>query len=114
MAGIAVTPGVGLAIVFADAPEGGVARVSFGEGEEVLVQARPGAARFTSGPNRLVVEALGVADTFAIEIPRTAARVELRAGGARLLVAERGQVAPALAADSLGRYYLSLQATTRP
>ena len=104
MAGIAVLPGDRFTIVFAAAPAGGVALVSFGEREEILVQARPGAARFTTEPDRLLIEARSAADTFAIEIPRTAARVEIRAGGARLLVAERGRVVPAIAADSLGRY----------
>ena len=111
MAGIAVPPGDGLAIVFTAPHPGGVARVSFGEGEVIVVEARPGAARFTSEPDRLLIEALGEADTFAIEIPRTAPRVELRAGGTRLLVAERGRVRPAIASDSAGGYHVSLPST---
>jgi hypothetical protein len=110
MAGIAVPPGDRFSVVFAAAPAGGLALVSFGEREEILVQARPGAARFTTEPDRLLIEARSAADTFAIEIPRTAAWVEVRAGGTRLLVAERGRVFPALAPDSLGRYQVSLPA----
>ena len=112
MAGIAVLPGDRFTIVFAAAPAGGVALVSFGEREEILVQARPGAARFTTEADRLLIEARSAADTFAIEIPRSAARVEIRAGGAGLLVAERGRVFPAVAADSLGRYRLPLPLPT--
>ena len=108
MAGIAVAPGDSFTISFAAVPAGGVALVSFGEREEILVQARPGAARFTTEPDRLRIEARSAADTFAIEIPRTAARVEVRAGGTRLLVAELGRVFPALAPDRLGRYQVSL------
>ena len=108
MAGIAVLPGDRFTVVFAAAPGGGVALVSFGEREEIHVQARPGAARFTTEPDGLRIDARSAADTFAIEIPRTAARVEIRAGGARLLVAERGRVVPALVADSLGRYLVFL------
>jgi len=108
MAGIAVLPGDGFTISFTAVPAGGVALVSFGEREEILVQARPGAARFTTEPDRLRIEARSAADTFAIEIPRGAARVEIRAGGAGLLVAERGRVFPARAPDSLGRYQVSL------
>jgi hypothetical protein len=108
MAGIAVAPGDSFTISFAAVPAGGVALVSFGEREEILVQARPGAARFTTEPDRLRIEARSAADTFAIEIPRTAARVEVRTGGTRLLVAELGRVFPALAPDSLGRYQVSL------
>ena len=108
MAGIAVPPGDGFTISFTAAPAGGLALVSFGAREEILVQARPGAARFTTEPDRLRIEARSATDTFAIEIPRTAARVEVRAGGTRLLVAELGRVFPALAPDSLGRYRISL------
>ena len=108
MAGIAVAPGDSFTISFAGVAAGGVALVSFGGGEEIYVQAPPGAARFTTEPDRLRIEARSAADTFAIEIPRTAARVEVRAGGTRLLVAERGSVFPALAPDSLGRYRVSL------
>jgi hypothetical protein len=108
MAGIAVLPGDRFTVVFTAAPAGGLALVSFGEREEILVQARPGAARFTTEPDRLRIEARSATDTFAIEIPRTAARVEVRAGGTRLLVAELGRVFPALVPDSLGRYQVSL------
>jgi hypothetical protein len=107
-AGIAVSPGDRFTVLFAADPVGGVVLVSFGEREEVLVRARPGAARFATEPERLRIEARSAVDTFAIEIPRTAARVEIRAGGARLLVAERGRIVPALASDSLGRYRISL------
>lgn len=107
MAGIAVLPGDRFTVVFAGAA-GGIALVSFGEREEIIVQARPGAARFTTEPDRLRIEARSAADTFAIEIPRSAARVEIRAGGAGLLVAERGRVFPAGAPDGLGRYQVSL------
>jgi hypothetical protein len=112
MAGIAVAPGDSFTISFA-VPAGGVALVSFGEREEIYVQAPPGAARFTTEPDRLRIETRSAADTFAIEIPRTAARVDVRAGGTRLLVAERGRVFPALAPDSLGRYRLSLPSSGR-
>jgi hypothetical protein len=108
MAGIAVLPGDSFTVIFAAVPAGGVALVSFSEREEILVQARPRAARFTTEPDRLRIEARSAADTFAIEIPRTAARVEVRAGSARLLLAERGRIFPALAPDSLGRYHVSL------
>ena len=107
-AGIAVPPGNRFTVLFAADPVGGVVLVSFGEREEVLVQARPGAARFTTEPEGLRIEARSAVDTFAIEIPRTAARVEIRAGGTRLLVAERGRIVPARASDSLGRYRVSL------
>jgi len=109
-AGIAVPAGERLTIVFT-APAGGVARVSFGEGDQVVVRAPVGAARFATEPERLLIDLVGAADTVAIEIPRAAPRVELGGGGTRLLVAERGHVVPAIAPDGLGRYSVTLPPT---
>lgn len=108
MAGIAVLPGDSFTVTFTAPGAGGVVLVSFHERAEILARARPGAARFTTEPDRLLIEPRAAGDTFALEIPLTAARVELRAGGARLLVVERGRVSPASAADSLGRYVVRL------
>ena len=108
MAGIAVLPGDSFTVTFTAPGAGGVVLVSFHERAEILARARPGAARFTTEPDRLLIEPRAAGDTFALEIPRRAARVELRAGGARLLVVERGRVSPASAADSLGRYVVRL------
>jgi hypothetical protein len=112
-AGIAVPAGERLAIVFR-APAGGVALVSFGGGDQVVVRARVGAARFATEPDRLLIDLVGAADTVAVEIPRTASRVELGGGAVPLLVAERGHVVPAIAPDGLGRYSVTLPPTAAP
>ncbi len=109
-AGIAVAPGRALAVVFTSANAGGLVRVSIGDGDEVVVRAPAGAATFTAGTDRLIVEDRDAPDTFAIEIPRAAARVELLAGAERLLLAERGRVTGGIAPDTLSVYQVPLPA----
>jgi hypothetical protein len=107
-AGIAVAPGRSLIILFAGAGSGGLARVSLADRAEVVVRAPPGAATFTSATDRLVIEDRNASDTFAVEIPRSAPRVEIRIGGSPALVAERGRITAAGAPDSAGTYTLRL------
>jgi hypothetical protein len=107
-AGIAVAPGRSLIILFAGAGSGGLARVSLADRAEVVVRAPPGAATFTSETDRLVIEDRNDSDTFAVEIPRSAPRVEIRVGGGLALVAERGRVTAAGVPDSAGTYTLRL------
>ena len=88
-AGIAVEPGDDLVIVFSPSAPGGahaLARVTLSERAEVAVRVPSGTATFTSDAGRLVVAGTGAPDTVAIEIPRLARRVEIRAGGARLFL----------------------------
>jgi hypothetical protein len=107
-AGIAVPPGRSLLILFAGAGSGGLARVSLADRAEVVVRAPTGAATFTSEADRLVIEDRNAPDTFAVEIPRSAPRVEIRVGGNPALVAERGRIVAAGAPDSAGTYTLRL------
>jgi hypothetical protein len=93
-AGISAPAGRALVLVFS-APPGSLARVSLVDGGEVVIRAPAGAATFTSESERLLVEDRGAPDTFAVEIPRDARRVEIRAGARRLLVVEHGRVSAA-------------------
>jgi hypothetical protein len=103
-AGIAVAPGQALIIELTGAGAGGLARVSLADGAEVVVRAPAGAARFTSEADRLLIERREGQDTFAIEIPRTASRVEIRLGGKRVLLAQAGRVTSAEPAGADGVY----------
>jgi hypothetical protein len=107
-AGIAVAPGQALIILFVGAGADGLARVSLTDRAEVVVRASTGAATFTSGTDRLVIEDRNASDTFAVEIPRSAPRVEIRVGGTPALLAERGRIVAAGAPDSAGTYTLRL------
>jgi hypothetical protein len=91
-AGIAVEPGRELVIVFSPVAPGALARVTLSDGAEVVVRSRAGAATFTSDAGRLLVAGTGAPDTVAIEIPRDARRVEVRAGGARLFLKDGARI----------------------
>lgn len=110
-AGIALPPSDRLAIVISSAGPGAAARVSLADGSEVVVRAPASAASFTTGADRLLVDLGATGDTLTIEIPRTAPRVELFVGDARVLVAERGKIATAITPDPAGGYTVLLSPT---
>ena len=91
-AGIAVTPGPSLLVVFTTAQAAGVARVSLIDGDEVIIRAPHGAATFSSEPDRVVIHNAGSTADFTIELPRGAPRVEIRLGDQRLLLKEGARV----------------------
>jgi hypothetical protein len=87
VAGIAITPGRTLLVLFTSAQTEGAARVTLtNNGTDVVVRAPAGAAAFTSTDERLVIDNTGSTATFDIEIPRTARRVEIRIAGGRAFV----------------------------
>jgi hypothetical protein len=106
-AGIAVDPGAGLLVLF-EAPAAGGVRVNLADRSDVLVRAPRGHASFTSGGARLTIASRGVPDTFTVEIPRTAPRVEIRAGSSRLLLKQGERVMATVEPDSGGAYLLPL------
>ena len=74
------------------------------------MRAPSGAATFTTDTDRLLVADRGAPDTFAIELPHSAPRVELLAGDQRILLAERGRITAGPRPDALGVYQLALPA----
>jgi hypothetical protein len=106
-AGIAVDPGTGLLVLFVP-PAAGAVRVSLAERPDVLVRAPRGHASFTSAGARLTIASHGTPDTFTVEIPRRAARVEIRTGSSLLLLKEGERVSTAVEPDSVGSYLLPL------
>lgn len=115
-AGIAVSPGRSLVIVFDRPASAAVALVSLVGGAEVIVRAPAGSATFTASADRLIVEGQGalppgsaaVADTFAIEIPRESRRVEIRAGPERVFLKERDRITSPRATGAAGPWLLPL------
>jgi hypothetical protein len=116
-AGIAVPPGRALLIVFDRPAPGAVALVSLVDGPEVLVRAPAGAARFTTGPDRLLVEGPNAVssgsaplDTIAIEIPRAAPLVEIRRGPTRLFLKRADRITSPAPLAATGPWRLPLGA----
>jgi hypothetical protein len=105
LAGIAAVPGPEFVITFKSPESGGHARVSLSDGAEVSVRGPLGAASYTSDANRLVIDNQGSGATFEIEIPRTAARVEIRVAGKRIFLKDRARVVTN-AAEEIGGHYL--------
>jgi len=113
VAGIAVPPGQALLILFRESNAGGEMLVDLTSGTEVEVRAPRGAATFTSGEDRLVVEDRGLRATYEIDIPITAPRVEIRVGDARVFLKEGPRVTTALPSGSAAPYRLQIAATPR-
>jgi hypothetical protein len=110
-AGIAVEPGRDLVIVFSRGTPGALGRVALSDGAEVVVRSPAGAATFTSDAGRLVIAGSGAPDTFAIEIPRRARRVEIRMGGAQVFLKDGERIHTRATRLANGAYEIPL---TRP
>jgi hypothetical protein len=108
VAGIALTPGSRLAILFLRDQAGGVATVSFSDSGDVVVRAQRGTARFTSEVNRLSIDNAGDSARFDILIPRGSPWVEIRVKGRRVFLSQASRVVTAAAPDADGRYPLPL------
>jgi predicted anti-sigma-YlaC factor YlaD len=106
--GIAVSPGERLAIVLPSPPKGGLAYVSLGDSADVVVRVVSGNASFSSGIDRLVVETPDSSAVFRIVLPRTASRVEIRAGGSRLFLKEGPRVRASTGPTADGVYALRI------
>jgi hypothetical protein len=100
LAGIAVIPGPRFVIQFTTPQVEGRASVSLTKGTEVVVQGPIGAATFTSGVDRLVIENAGSVADFDIQIPEAAPWVEIRVGNVRVLLKEGSRITTAAPAAS--------------
>lgn len=90
VSGIAVSPGTRLVIdVASGASE---ARVRLTDGREVEVRAPSGAAGFRSSPERLTVVPQRSGTVLEVLIPRSAPRVEIRAGGSQVFLKQGADV----------------------
>jgi len=113
-AGIAVAPGASLLIHFASAQGDGAFEVALTDGAEVVVRGPVGAATFTSGDDGIVIDNSGSDATFEIEIPRGAARVEIRVDGTRVLLKSGAAITAATAVRNGASYVVSLRKAPTP
>jgi hypothetical protein len=106
--GIAVSPGERLAIVLPSPPRGGLVYVSLGDSADVVVRVVSGTASFSSGIDRLVVETADSSAVFRIVLPRSASRVEIRAGASRLFLKEGPRISASTGPRADGVYALRI------
>ena len=92
VAGIAVSPGDRLTLVFSSEQPPAVATVSLTDGADVVVRAVGGHAAFASDVDRLSINNEATAARFEVEIPRRAAHVEIEVAGRRVLVKQGSRV----------------------
>jgi hypothetical protein len=107
MSGIAVAPGSLLLIRFRQPIGEGEIQVTLVDGAEVQVRAPSGAATFTSGTDRILVDHPTSA-TFEIQIPRAAPRVEIQIDGRRVFFKDGARITTATPAAAGGGYVLPL------
>lgn len=106
-AGIVVSAGERLTIVFPPLQPGSEATVSLTEGPDVVVRALDGAA-FTSDFDRLLIDSVRPGGRFEIQVPRTAPLVEIQMGGRRLYLKKLSRIVADARPDSKGTYRLPL------
>ncbi len=92
LAGIAVAPGLDLTVRFTGPQPVGQIEVLLTDGVEVEVRAVIGAAMFSAGTDRLVVDNRDPQAAFEVRIPRTAPRVQILLGDARVMLKEGPRV----------------------
>ncbi len=107
-AGIAVLPGEHLVIRLQPAPRDGTLRVRLSDGAEVAVRTTGGAAGFLTGTGQLVIEARAEPIHLEVDIPRSAASVEIVAGGRSLLHKAGERVTSQATSTPDGTYLLLL------
>ena len=109
-AGIAVPAEDGLVIRLLAEGEGAMAAIELTEDEEVVVRAVEGSATFTSDPGRLTVRCSGPV-RLEINIPRTAASIEVRSGSTPVFRKLADSSVSGAAPDSMGRYTIPLRSS---
>jgi hypothetical protein len=107
-AGISVLPEEKLSILFKLAQGDGQVFVSLTDGPEVRVHAPTGAATFTSGSGRLLIDVRDPSAAFEVQIPRSAPWVEIRVGGDRVFLKEASGVTTRGSTGAVGGYLLRL------
>ena len=110
VAGIAVTPGASLVILFEASQPEGRARITLSPGTEVIVRAPAGSATFSTQASRLVIGNHGPASTYEIEIPLKAPRVEVLVEGGRIFLKEGQDITVTDSSARTGPYLLPLTA----
>lgn len=108
-AGVAVEPGARFTIGFGAEQERGIAAVSLTDGSSIVARRLAGTATFTAGVDHLAIENAGSTADYEIELPQSAAWVEIRLGARRLLLKDGARIVTDAPVDAGGRYLLPLR-----
>jgi hypothetical protein len=95
-------------IIFPAPVSGSHLRVVFTEASHIAVRFAPDAAAVDARPDRLLITALAP-DTFDLDVPRSARRVEVRVDGQTVFLKAGADVAAGVLPDSAGRYLVPLK-----
>ncbi|MEO6463273.1 MAG: zf-HC2 domain-containing protein [Candidatus Eisenbacteria bacterium] len=90
-AGVALDPGSDLVVRFTAPRAGARAEVRLVDGTAFEVRTGSGAATFTTGSAELAIDVLADGAVFAIDVPRTAPRIEIRLGGESVFLRQGGR-----------------------
>jgi hypothetical protein len=104
-AGIAVPAGTALAVIVPVPPRAGFAFIELVDGLEVAAHTA-GAATFTAGEGRILVETRADSLDLVIAIPRDAMHVDVVIGGRRLFRKDGPTIETGARADAQGRWVL--------
>lgn len=106
--GIVVAPGDRTVLVVDDRGGAAVVDVGLSDGPDIVVRSVSGSASFTTGIDRLEVTTEVAGSRIAVELPRTAPWVEIRAGGRRLLLKDGARMLTEVPRGDEGRWILRL------
>lgn len=106
--GVSIRPGSSMVVEFSAAQGEGRARVEVAAGEELEIRVRGALPALDVRTDRIGIGNAGSESSYAIRIPASAPRVELRVAGRTILVAERGRVRAAVGPDASGAWDLPL------
>jgi hypothetical protein len=112
-AGIAVTAGNRLTILFQGDHSKDTAVVSLIDGTDVMVRALGGTTIFSSETDRLVVAHQGEPGRYEVLIPRMAPWIEIQVGGRRVLLKEKSRIVTEVRPESGGHYLIPLSDSKR-
>jgi hypothetical protein len=107
-AGIAAAPGERFVIRFVATQSVGAVTVTLIDGPEIVVQARSGAATFTTQAGGLLIDNAGSTADYQIELPRAAPWVEIQLQDRRLFLKDGARQVASIPADPAGRFVLTL------
>jgi hypothetical protein len=107
-AGIAVDPGASFVIEIQDRGVGGTVIVLWTDDDRVAVRSSLAGTAFTSSTDRLVVAIDRDSVTLEVAVPRTAPRVEIRAGDRILWLGQEGRISVPSTPGPDGAYRISI------